>query len=334
MGLFNNILGQEYAAGVFENILKTNRLAHTYIFAGPEGVGKLTFAKRLAQILLCKEKSGCGQCRYCQQAERLSHPDLRVIEVPKGAKYIPIDAVREMEASLYLKPYQADYKIFIINNAEYMATEAASALLKTLEEPPSYALLILVTARPETMLATVLSRGQLIRFRPLPDEILNRLYAREGKMEPAEARFWNYLADGSIGWLNILKKSELIGQREQLIQSMLDHDKRNSLLLGETIMEMARAHTKKLQDTRENIIQIFKILGFYLRDALILKLGGEKVTRLINQDKKTLLERLKEKYSYEQIIKALNTLQTAERQIRLNVNPNLVLADWAMELAG
>lgn len=331
MGYFNTILGQEYVAGIFENILKQNRLAHTYIFAGPQGIGKLTFAKRLAQVMLCEKKTGCQQCRYCQQAQHLSHPDLRIIEVPKGAKYIPIDSVREIERSFHLKPYQATHKIFIINNAEYMAEEAASALLKTLEEPPSYGLIILVTAKPESLLSTVLSRGQLIRFKPLSDEILTRLCEREGKIDSQESRFWNYLADGSIGWLQTLKKSELIQQRDRLINLMLTQNDQNRLLLGETIIDLAREHGKNLQETRQNIIQIFKILGLYLRDALILQLGGDKTARLINQDKITLLQRLKDKYSYGQIIKALNVLQRAERQIRLNANLNLVLANLALE---
>lgn len=166
---------QPRAVELLRRALATGRLAHAYAFVGPAGTGRTTTALAFAQALLCPQ-GGCGRCRACQLVAARQHPDLHVIVPtppetnPKGARAIRIGAIRELERQAALTPALAAHKAFILDDAERMTGEAPEAFLKTLEEPPDRTVIILVLARPRAVPATVLSRCQLVRFQPRPEE--------------------------------------------------------------------------------------------------------------------------------------------------------------------
>lgn len=171
---FEGIEGQPRAVDLLRRALAGGRLAHAYALVGPPGSGRTTTALAFAQALLCPQ-GGCGRCRACALVGERRHPDLHVLVPtppetnPKGARAIRIGAIRELERQAALKPALAGRKVFLLDDAERMTGEAPQAFLKTLEEPPPHTVLVLILPRAGAVPATVLSRCQIVRFRPGPD---------------------------------------------------------------------------------------------------------------------------------------------------------------------
>lgn len=165
------IRDQPQAVELLRRALAADRVAHAYAFVGPAGSGRMTTALAFAQALLCP-RGGCGQCPACTAVSARQHPDLHVVTPtppesnPKGARAIRIGAIRELERQAALKPAQAARKVFILDDADRMTGEAPQAFLKTLEEPPARTVIVLVVPRVRALPATVLSRCQIVRFKP------------------------------------------------------------------------------------------------------------------------------------------------------------------------
>lgn len=335
-----NILGQEQAVEVFKNILSHGRLGHSYIFAGPAGVGKFLFAKELAKYLLCEKGSGCQDCRACLQVDHLTHPSLRIIKTAGKEKYIPIERVREMEQEIRLKPFigrptgspGGRYKIFIIDNADLLSDPASNALLKTLEEPPPYSLLILVTARTEALLSTVYSRCQVIRFRAIRPEILVKFFKDKFALTQAQAQVLVGLSDGSIGQGCYFIEKGLLAQRDILIEKLLHSQPTNSNIVVEELVNYAKRNSRNKMEIRARVIQQFKIIALFLRDVLLLTEGLKEKDLLFNQDKVNELRCERDYFSRPALVKSLESFLLAEEYIRANANINLVVTQTIMPL--
>jgi DNA polymerase-3 subunit delta' len=182
---FRGIEGQERTLSLLQRALAASRLGHAYIFEGMEGTGREMTARALFQAIFCASGTGCGSCPPCRRLLAGSHPDLHIVE-PDGA-FIKIDQIRELQRELSLKPFEAPRKGAVIRQADRLHLAAANALLKTLEEPPGSALLILVTARPGAILPTIRSRCQALSFAPLPSELIFRLLTERGTDPDAAA---------------------------------------------------------------------------------------------------------------------------------------------------
>jgi DNA polymerase-3 subunit delta' len=267
MTAFDDIIGQGPAVGIFRNALESKRLGHTYLFAGPEGVGKLHFAIALARLLMCDRHTGCGQCRACRWIDQQAHPNFRIIDVPEGKQSIPIDAVRQVEQEMALKPFVPGYRIFVFNNADRMEEEAGNALLKSLEEPTRDCIMILITAHPESILPTVISRCQIVRFYPIRQEILEPFFVSRLKISQADARLLAYLSDGSIGYGIRIHSGSLLKQREWLIDNL--HLASSFRETAEGVLGYAKSGKVSRETERERIIQQFKAIGLFLRDVLL-----------------------------------------------------------------
>ena len=159
---FSRIIGHDRQKSILQRALSGGRLAHAYLFAGPEGVGKRLMALAVARALFCMTGNGCGECAACRKLEHSNHPDLHVLE-PDGAS-IKIEQVRAIQRDLSLRPGEGSRKICLIEAAETTTTGAANALLKTLEEPRGDTLLILLTSQPQRLLETIRSRCQPLHF--------------------------------------------------------------------------------------------------------------------------------------------------------------------------
>lgn len=194
---WNEILGHESVLERFEKSAASNRLASTYLFVGPAGIGKRTFAMKLAQGLLCEKNSlseihPCGECPCCQQVAAFTHPDLIQIKKPKDKNIIPVELfIGEREKrrqvglchDISLKPFHGRRKVAIIDDADFLNAEGANSLLKTLEEPPPNSLLILIGTSEHRQLQTIISRSQVIRFQPLSSEQVQTILEREDLLE-------------------------------------------------------------------------------------------------------------------------------------------------------
>ena len=217
----------------FRRAISKGRLGSTYLFVGPPGVGKRTFAMWLAQSLLCPSRADerldpCGECPSCQQVAAGSHPDLELVSKPNDKAFIPVelfigDREHRMREGLChdisLKPFCGGRKIAIIDDADYLNEEGANCLLKTLEEPPPASLIVLIGTSEQRQLPTIRSRCQVIRFAALSGEDVAQLLVETGvTQDPQEAERWAQLGAGSIRRAMDLSAPEFTDFREQLLR--------------------------------------------------------------------------------------------------------------------
>ncbi len=217
-----DVIGHEWAVSLLAGRIASRRVSHATLITGVRGLGKSRMARRLAQSMNCTGANPpCGQCRACQHIERGQHPDLIVIE-PEGAT-IRIEAIRDLQAALTLRPVEARCRIALILNAEKMTPAAADALLKTLEEPPETARLILVADVAEAIPPTIASRCQIVALRPVPiSRIEAELQARLG-VAVDRAALLARLSAGRPGWaITAARQPEILAARGEAIGALLD----------------------------------------------------------------------------------------------------------------
>lgn len=208
--MFEQVLGQGLPKEMLTTAIQTGKLSHAYIFHGKKGVGKTTMAIEFAKAILCQNHSACGVCPACKQFYSTS--DVHIVE---GDKSIAVETVRQITAEIFLKPFHFPKKIYIIKDADKMTVQAQNALLKVFEEPPSYAILILVTSNVSMLLPTILSRGTEVRFQPLTQRELKEYFIRNKLEVPPE----NILsgANGSVTEALSLSQSEAISKMTETV---------------------------------------------------------------------------------------------------------------------
>ena len=232
---WHGIIGHDRIVEQFRRALSRRRLASSFLFAGPEGIGKRTFAVKLAQALLCENSpeealDPCGNCPGCIQVDAGTHPDFQLISKPDDKSFIPLELLigdkehRRREGlcrHIALKPYMGRRKIAVIDDADYLNAEGANALLKTLEEPPPRSVLILIGASPAKQLPTIRSRCQLVRFQPLDADAVAQLLSAQGIAEnAAEARRLAQSSNGSMDRAAELADPELWRFRDVLFERL------------------------------------------------------------------------------------------------------------------
>ncbi len=201
---WHSVRGHDRIVESLRRSLGQGRFPHALFFVGPEGIGKRTFARKLAQALLCEtrgddELDPCGVCPGCVQVAGSTHPDLIEAGCPEDKHELPISVIRDLCDWFSLKPARGRRKVAIVDDADDLNEEASNAFLKTLEEPPPGAVLILIGTSPEIQLETIVSRCQVVRFDPLPEPEIAALLLEQGiTQDPAEAASLAALSEGSV----------------------------------------------------------------------------------------------------------------------------------------
>ena len=235
MSIWSTLRGHLDQREMFRRAVGRGRLSQSYLFVGPDGVGKQLFARRLAQCLLCREPGGdaleaCGECTSCRPFQAGNHPDFLFVDRPEGKRELPLDLIigpkerRGQEGlchDLSLRPLAGSRKVAIINDADTMNDESANAFLKTLEEPPERAVLMLIASNLDAVMPTIRSRCQLVRFAPLSRADVEALLIEQGLVASAdEARFAGSLCEGSLTIARQLLRPELRDLRSALYSAI------------------------------------------------------------------------------------------------------------------
>lgn len=322
------IVGQSRAVSLLQRSLEQGAISHAYLLVGPPHVGKMTLALDLARVVNCRGgEPPCGSCDACQKITSGNHADVQVIGLnsvgnsnDKPRTEIGIDQIREIQHSSNLPPFEGRYKVFIIDGAELMSTEAANSLLKTLEEPPAGVIFILLTANESVLPATVVSRCQRLELRPLATSQVGVALGERWNVEPQKAELLARLSHGCLGWAILAAEdNSLLEQRSQKLDKLLDITNADS----EERFDYASQLVAWFSQSRSLVQEILDLWLDWWRDLLLLKLGcGDSIT---NIDRQELLASLAQGYSLAEIRSFISSIQSAGEQLRQNANPRLVL---------
>ena len=215
---FENLVGNDNVKQVLTEIIKTGNISHGYMFVGISGIGKLLFAKEFAKAILCNEKTGCNNCKSCIEFNTSNNPDFQVIEPDENS--IKIEQIRLMNTKITEKPIISNKKVYIINNAETMTKEAQNCLLKTLEEPPEYAVIILIGTNENMFLNTIKSRCIRINFNKINDDDLKRILLEKYNYSNITENMLKLFSGSIEKAINLQGKQEIYSEIEQIFNNI------------------------------------------------------------------------------------------------------------------
>jgi DNA polymerase-3 subunit delta' len=331
---FHELIGQSAARAFLQRGLATGRLPASLLFTGPSGVGKRQFALALAQALNCPEApdTGCGICATCQRIAQGEHPDVKLI-VPDGA-HIRIGQVREAIRFATDLPYEGRRRVVIFERADTFNTAAANAFLKTLEEPPAHAQLILISARPDALPATIRSRCPVVRFALLSPEEVERCLERYARRPPADQRLLARLAQGRPGTVTGLDLEVYRQQRRALLELL------TLLGQGNAIPRLLKAAQYFGKLERPDFEFALDILASLVRDLVCLKVAPAAAEtsrsledRLVHSDVQPKLAELADLFPLERLHQTLNRFEAIRRDLDRNINRVLALEAALLELS-
>ncbi|OGX30592.1 MAG: hypothetical protein A3G37_02805 [Omnitrophica WOR_2 bacterium RIFCSPLOWO2_12_FULL_46_30] len=308
---FKEIIGQETAIKILQNSLKERRRGISYLFYGPDGVGKSFTAKQFAKSLNCREDApdSCEQCPPCFKSDKLEHPDLHWLDLKEDSESVGIEQIRQMQSAVNLKPFEGRVKVFVINNAQALSEEAANCLLKVIEEPPADSVIILITTRLRAVLPTISSRCQKIKFsnlrRTQVEGILKQDYALGHQQSSYLARY----CDGKIGEAKALGRGDFLTKRKGILDTFLHGEAQRGL--EEFFKDKAQA------------VQALSILMSYFRDVLFVK-AGMGLEYLINQDRFQEVMSASRMCTYSELLSLLAKLSKSFEYIDQNINIRLL----------
>jgi len=326
---FKDIIGQEKAVNILLKSLKEDSISPSYIFIGSEGVGKeftaIEFAKTINCLNLNNNLESCNTCHTCNKINKQCCPDLKIVKPIKGS--IRIEQIRELRREIDLKPFENRKKIYIIENAEKMTIEASNCLLKTIEEPPDYAILILICMNIDSILPTIISRCQLIKFRLIDSLKIRKILLKKIDLEESKAELVSRLAQGSIGRaFKLISDKEYFNRREKLLDYL------TKILPGKYDSNFFINIEKILTDISE-MDEILEIILLWYRDILVVKkLGDQKY--IVNSDKVEALNEKSRVYSQKILIDILDYIEQIQEFIKKNINRRLVSERLYLKMAG
>lgn len=344
--MFTKIIGNESVKDVLRRHLAAGRVPNALLFAGADGVGKKLFALELAKAFLCRnntDNEACGQCPACVRAEQFEFPKSDDRDAHKKVLFsnhadvgtvipynrnILVDAIRDLEREAYFRPYEGNARFFIIDDADKMNDAASNALLKTLEEPASTSHIILISSRPDTLLPTIRSRCQTVRFAPVETEKIEQFLISERKLAAADAKLNARLAFGSVGRALSIELEKLRPQRDVLLSVLQDaiqnHDRISLLQTAEKLNDA------KNKDNFEANLEILLIL---IRDLWTLALGGGD-ENIINIDLAPQLKSLAENAETQRLSAWMDEIELFRENLIVNINRKVATDALFMSMAG
>lgn len=314
-----SVIGQEQMTQNLENALKYKKISHAYLFQGERLSGKRMIADIFARALQCEADGNrpCNQCRSCKQALSVNHPDIIYVEHDKP-NVISVDNIRtQINGDIAIKPYSSAYKIYIVDEAEKMNTQAQNALLKTLEEPPEYAVIMLLATRAEAMLPTILSRCVTLNTKPVPDDKIKHFLMSKIQIPDYRASICASFARGNVGRAIQLASNEEFDTMKAEVLGKLKS------VFEMEVYQMAAA-AKRITEEKFEVEDYLDLCFIWYRDILLYKACKDR-KHLVFLEEIHDIERIGEKYSYEAIEKIIGAIEQARSRIKSNVNFDLTM---------
>ncbi len=316
---FKDVLGHEKTIEFLKRAIHQDKVSHSYIFLGNEGIGKKWVALQFAKTLNCLEGAiekgdACDHCLSCKKIDHHLHPDVLIIE-PEG-QTLKVDQVRQMQKELAYRPYEGQRRVCVLTAADRMAPNMSNILLKTLEEPPLHTVIILLANNPRLLLPTILSRCQPIHFHPLPLSLVTNWLVEQKGFKEEEAHLLASLSEGSPGKaLEIKEEIDQIPRDELLI---------DFVGLKSLPFEKKEAWAESLSSNRENLILILEVAKTLLRDLVMIKTLKDS-SKLIHSDLLQVIEVLASKWDLPSLLNRIGVLHQTILDIRSNANMTLAL---------
>ena len=319
MGSFKDVVGHKDIINYIRSAVEKDQVSHAYILNGERGAGKKLLANLFATTLLC-EKGGpdpCNNCHSCRQAESGNHPDIIRVTHEKPNS-ISVDDIREqVNNTIMIKPYQGPYKVYIIDHADMMTPQAQNALLKTIEEPPQYAVILLLVENAEILLPTINSRCVMLRLRYIKDVLIKKYLMEKLKVPDYKADLCTAFAQGNMGHAIMLANSEHFNEiREEAVQMLRNI---HEMELSEIIETVNRITVYKVE-----ISDYLDIIMVWYRDVLLYK-ATRDIETVVFKDQINYIKEQAKNSSYEGIQLILSSFERAKSRLKANVNFELTM---------
>lgn len=319
MSGFKDVVGHADIIQYIQNAVTEDKVSHAYIMNGERGSGKKLLANLFAQTLQC-ERGGnepCYECHSCKQALSGNHPDIITVQHEKPSS-ISVDEIRvQVNEDIQVKPYSGKYKVYIIPEADLMTQQAQNALLKTIEEPPAYVVIILLTENAQKLLPTICSRCVMLKLRNIKDQLVKKYLMENMQIPDYKADVCTAFAQGNIGRAILLANSEHFNEiKEEAIQLLKNID---TMDLSDMIEAVKRCSQYKI-----DVDDYLDVLAIWYRDVLIYK-ATQNVDRVIFSEQLNYIKERATKSSYEGIENIIKAIENAKARLRANVNFDLVM---------
>ncbi|OGO19740.1 MAG: DNA polymerase III subunit delta' [Chloroflexi bacterium RBG_16_48_8] len=325
-----DMIGHEWAVNLLRSHITGNQVKHAYLFTGPPGVGKRTLALRFLQAVACidppRDGEFCGNCRACKAISMNIHPDVHVVTAEENERSIRVDQIRALRAKLSLSPYEGERRMALIIGFHQATDQAANALLKTLEEPPSQVVLILTALSTESLLPTIVSRCEVISLRSLPVTKLVDHLLSQGEDE-GRAQMLAVLAGGRPGYaLDFSKNPERLERRTRFLdemQELIGVGRLERFAYVEAWSERLKRKFPSPEDQRKECIDVLELWLGDWRDVMLTAYDVHQ--SISNPDRRSEIRNLSDHIPEDQIVRAVNAFQETITAIDNNANLRLAL---------
>lgn len=333
---WNDVVGQTQLVNNLRSAIKHNKISHAYLIQGEKLSGKRMVADIFARALQCEcERSEdeqqsalsapgterpCNQCRSCKQAINGNHPDI-IYVMHEKPNVISVDNIRQqVNGDIAIKPYSGTYKVYIIDEAEKMNVQAQNALLKTLEEPPEYAVILLLATRAEAMLPTILSRCVVLSMKPVSDDLIKKYLMQRVQIPDYKAAICASFARGNVGRAIELASNEAFDHMKCSVLGILKN-------VSDMEINQIASEIKKISEEKFDTNDYLDLCFIWFRDVLLYKACGSHGdhSHVIFKEEVSDIASAARRYSYDEIEKIIRAIDRARSRLAANVNFDLTM---------
>lgn len=310
---FSDIVGHDSVKEHLQTAMEQGKLSHAYIFSGESGSGKMMMAECFAAALLCtgEGEKPCGTCISCMQAETHNHPD--IIYVTHEKSNIVVDDIRtQIIGDIQIKPFSSSHKIYIVDDAEKMNEQAQNALLKTLEEPPEYAVIILLATNTGKFLQTIMSRCVTLELKPLDNRLIMDYLMKSVQIPDYFAKICASFSGGCLGKaIKYASNDSFIGIRDECIDILKHIDEMRRVEIMDTV--------NSLTGRKDSIDDYLDLMQLWFRDVMIYK-ATQNADRLVFADELSIIRQKSAVYGYESLGNILEAFYKVRDRLNAHVN--------------